>query len=165
MKFYTGDMFPAEYKNGIFIADMARGTEAQEAGLPDSGSSRSIPTARTPRSTVFAGVWLDDQKILGRPADVLQGARRLPVGRRRPGRRDLPDQLSEVDHAVVPTPPPPPPQGAQRSAACGGLFSTATQASMLSREGPSASLGTTGKIRGELLERRVRETWSFCFRC
>ena len=49
MKFYTGNMFPAEYKNGIFIAEHGSWNRQQEARLPDQSSSRSTPTARTPR--------------------------------------------------------------------------------------------------------------------
>ena len=30
------------------------------------------PDGKNPKEQVFAGTWLDDQKILGRPADVLQ---------------------------------------------------------------------------------------------
>ncbi|SEO07471.1 Glucose/arabinose dehydrogenase, beta-propeller fold [Rhodospirillales bacterium URHD0017] len=71
MKFYTGDMFPAEYKNGIFIAQHGSWNRAKKLGYRVLFLSVD-PDGKNPKEQVFAGSWLDDQKILGRPADVLQ---------------------------------------------------------------------------------------------
>jgi glucose/arabinose dehydrogenase len=71
MKFYTGDQFPAEYKNGIFIAQHGSWNRAKKLGYRVLFLSVD-PDGKNPKEQVFAGTWLDDQKILGRPADVLQ---------------------------------------------------------------------------------------------
>jgi glucose/arabinose dehydrogenase len=71
MKFYTGDMFPAEYKNGIFIAQHGSWNRAKKLGYRVLFLSVD-PDGKNPKEQIFAGTWLDDQKILGRPADVLQ---------------------------------------------------------------------------------------------
>ncbi len=72
MKFYTGDQFPAEYKNGIFIAQHGSWNRAKKIGYRVVFISVD-PDGKNPKESVFAGTWLDDQTILGRPADVLQG--------------------------------------------------------------------------------------------
>jgi glucose/arabinose dehydrogenase len=71
MKFYTGDMFPPEYKNGIFIAQHGSWNRAKKLGYRVLFLSVD-PEGKNPKEQVFAGTWLDDQKILGRPADVIQ---------------------------------------------------------------------------------------------
>ena len=71
MKFYTGDMFPPEYKNGIFIAQHGSWNRAKKLGYRVLFLSVD-PDGKNPKEQVFAGTWLDDQKILGRPADVIQ---------------------------------------------------------------------------------------------
>jgi glucose/arabinose dehydrogenase len=72
MKCYTGDQFPAEYKNGIFIAQHGSWNRAKKIGYRVVFISVD-PDGKNPKESVFAGTWLDDQTILGRPADVLQG--------------------------------------------------------------------------------------------
>ena len=72
MKFYTGNMFPAEYKNGMFITEHGSWNRAKKIGYRIVAVAVD-PAGKTPKETVFAsGGWLDDQKILGRPADILQ---------------------------------------------------------------------------------------------
>jgi glucose/arabinose dehydrogenase len=71
MKFYTGNMFPAEYKNGIFIAEHGSWNRNKKIGYRIVFISVD-PDGKNPKETVFAGSWLDDQKILGRPDDILQ---------------------------------------------------------------------------------------------
>jgi glucose/arabinose dehydrogenase len=71
MKFYTGSQFPAQYKNGIFIAEHGSWNRHKKNGYRIQFISVG-PDGKNPKETVFAGTWLDDQKILGRPADVLQ---------------------------------------------------------------------------------------------
>ena len=69
---FTGDQFPAEYKNGIFIAQHGSWNRAKKIGYRVVFISVD-PDGKNPKESVFAGAWLDDQTILGRPADVLQG--------------------------------------------------------------------------------------------
>lgn len=72
MKFYSGSMFPAEYKNGIFLAEHGSWNRAKKQGYRIMFISVD-PDGKNPKETVFAeGGWLDDQKILGRPADVIE---------------------------------------------------------------------------------------------
>ena len=95
MKFYTGSQFPAEYKNGIFIAEHGSWNRDKKIGYRIVFISVD-PDGKNPKETVFAG------RLPRRPEDPRPsrrhpaGARRLAAGRRRPGRRDLPDQLLEV---------------------------------------------------------------------
>ncbi len=70
MTFYTGDMFPAEYRNQIFIAEHGSWNRSRKIGyrimlvrLDDAG--RAI--AYEP----FAEGWLQGQTAWGRPADVI----------------------------------------------------------------------------------------------
>ena len=71
MKFYTGNMFPAEYKNGIFIAEHGSWNRNKKIGYRIQFISVG-PDGKNPKESTFAGTWLEDQKILGRPSDVLQ---------------------------------------------------------------------------------------------
>jgi glucose/arabinose dehydrogenase len=68
MRFYTGDMFPAEYKNRIIIArhgswnrDRKEGYDVLQATVPEKGS---------PLVERFAYGWLDGEEFWGRPVDV-----------------------------------------------------------------------------------------------
>jgi glucose/arabinose dehydrogenase len=70
MKFYTGNQFPAEYKNGIFIAIHGSWNRAKKQGYRIEFVSVD-PDGKNAKTTQFAGTWLDDQKITGRPADIL----------------------------------------------------------------------------------------------
>lgn len=69
MKFYTGAMFPAEYKNTVFIAEHGSWNRSQPIGY-------RITMVRTEgdKSTysTFAEGWLKDGKAWGRPVDILQ---------------------------------------------------------------------------------------------
>ncbi|HMP98758.1 MAG TPA: sorbosone dehydrogenase family protein [Cyclobacteriaceae bacterium] len=76
LKFYTGDMFPAEYKKAIIIAEHGSWNRSKKIGYRlsmvrlDGNQSNGYET--------FADGWMDDetQKVWGRPVDVLQ----LPDG-------------------------------------------------------------------------------------
>jgi glucose/arabinose dehydrogenase len=75
MRFYTGSMFPAEYRNNIFIAEHGSWNRSKKIGyrvarvrLAEDGSVIS--------SEVFAQGWLQTdvegrERVSGRPADVL----------------------------------------------------------------------------------------------
>lgn len=72
IKFYTGDSFPAEYKNQAFIAEHGSWNRSQKSGYRISLVRVSDNTTSTGYET-FASGWLDEasQKSWGRPVDVL----------------------------------------------------------------------------------------------
>jgi len=72
MKFYTGSMFPAEYKNNILIAEHGSWNRHQYQG---ARIVRVIvgPDGKNPKTEVFASGWIEGkQTYLGRPADIIQ---------------------------------------------------------------------------------------------
>jgi glucose/arabinose dehydrogenase len=70
MKFYTGDMFPAEYRNNIFIAEHGSWNRHKKIGYRIVRVSAN-PDGSNVKQDVFAEGWMLDEKILGRPSDVL----------------------------------------------------------------------------------------------
>jgi len=72
LKFYTGDIFPAQYKNQLFIAEHGSWNRAKKIGYRISLVSIEDNTKTTSYKT-FAEGWLDEttQKSWGRPVDVL----------------------------------------------------------------------------------------------
>ncbi|HEY0852191.1 MAG TPA: PQQ-dependent sugar dehydrogenase [Bradyrhizobium sp.] len=71
MKFYTGDQFPAEYKNNIFIAEHGSWNRHKYQG---ARIQRVIadPDGKNAKQEVFAEGWIEgDQGYLGRPADIV----------------------------------------------------------------------------------------------
>ena len=72
MRFYTGDMFPAEYRHRIFIAEHGSWNRTPEAG--HTGYRLTVATLDGDRVTdyqVFAEGWLEaDNTRWGRPVDV-----------------------------------------------------------------------------------------------
>lgn len=71
LKFYTGTMFPATYKNQLFIAEHGSWNRSKK-----SGYKLSLVKVENGKSTgyqTFANGWLDEasQKVWGRPVDVL----------------------------------------------------------------------------------------------
>ena len=73
MRFYTGSMFPAEYRNQIFIAEHGSWNRTPEAG--HTGYRITVAQVEGGRVTgydVFAKGWLEaTNESWGRPADVL----------------------------------------------------------------------------------------------
>lgn len=70
MKFYTGTMFPNEYKNQIFIAEHGSWNRSKKVGykitlvkIDGSGNSQG--------ATTFAEGWLQGESEWGRPVDLL----------------------------------------------------------------------------------------------
>jgi len=68
--FYTGDMFPEEYRNQLFVAEHGSWNRSQKTGyriilvrFDDDGNVTG--------QEVFAQGWLQDQDNWGRPHDVL----------------------------------------------------------------------------------------------
>lgn len=70
MKFYTGDMFPGEYKNKILIAEHGSWNRSEPIGYRVMMVDQNGTTASNYR--VFAEGWLKNGKAWGRPVDVLQ---------------------------------------------------------------------------------------------
>ena len=71
MKFYTGDQFPAEYKNNILIAEHGSWNRHKYQG---ARIMRVIVDAdgKNAKQEMFASGWLEgDQGYLGRPADII----------------------------------------------------------------------------------------------
>ena len=69
MKFYTGDMFPPEYRNNILIAEHGSWNRSVPIGYR---VTRVILNGNEPiRYEVFAQGWLQGDKAWGRPVDVL----------------------------------------------------------------------------------------------
>lgn len=71
MRFYTGNMFPAEYKNQIFIAN--HGSWNRSTPLGYDVTLAKFTGNNIASYTVFASGWLrPDNSVIGRPVDVLQ---------------------------------------------------------------------------------------------
>jgi glucose/arabinose dehydrogenase len=71
MRFYTGTMFPADYRNDIFIAEHGSWNRSTKVGYR---VMRVVASAdgRSARQTPFVTGWLrPDGTVWGRPADVL----------------------------------------------------------------------------------------------
>jgi glucose/arabinose dehydrogenase len=71
MRFYTGTMFPEEYRNQIFIAEHGSWNRTKKTGYRVVVAR---PAEKGPkRLETFAGGWLDEakQQAWGRPVDVL----------------------------------------------------------------------------------------------
>jgi glucose/arabinose dehydrogenase len=71
LKFYTGDMFPEEYKNQVFIAKHGSWNRSKKVGY--ELSIVKLQGSKAIRHETFASGWLDEatQKAWGRPVDVL----------------------------------------------------------------------------------------------
>jgi glucose/arabinose dehydrogenase len=71
MKFYTGNQFPADYKNNILIAEHGSWNRHKYQG---GRIMRVITDAqgKNVKQEVFATGWINgDQSYTGRPADIL----------------------------------------------------------------------------------------------
>lgn len=69
MRFYTGSMFPPEYRNQIFIAEHGSWNRTKKIGY-----RISLVRLRDDKVVAyepFASGWLQDERAWGRPADVL----------------------------------------------------------------------------------------------
>jgi glucose/arabinose dehydrogenase len=69
MRFYTGKMFPPEYRNQIFIAEHGSWNRSQKVGYRITLVRLEGERARS--YEVFAQGWLHDGAVWGRPVDVL----------------------------------------------------------------------------------------------
>ncbi len=71
IKFYTGAMFPTQYKNQIFVAEHGSWNRSKKSGY--NVSLVKVDNNKVSGHEVFASGWLDEatQKVWGRPADVI----------------------------------------------------------------------------------------------
>jgi glucose/arabinose dehydrogenase len=76
LKFYTGNMFPASYKNQVFVAEHGSWNRSKKSGY--NVTLVKVANNKVTGHEVFASGWLDDasQKNWGRPVDVVM----LPDG-------------------------------------------------------------------------------------
>jgi glucose/arabinose dehydrogenase len=71
LKFYTGSMFPTQYKNQIFVAEHGSWNRSKKSGY--NVSLVKLNNNKVAGHELFASGWLDEasQKVWGRPVDVL----------------------------------------------------------------------------------------------
>ncbi|HZR03219.1 MAG TPA: PQQ-dependent sugar dehydrogenase [Burkholderiales bacterium] len=69
LRFYTGKMFPAEYRNRIFIAQHGSWNRSKKSGY--RVMMVSLKDNKVDKYQVFAEGWLEDEHNWGRPVDVL----------------------------------------------------------------------------------------------
>jgi glucose/arabinose dehydrogenase len=71
LKFYTGNQFPSQYKNQLFVALHGSWNRSKKSGY--NVSIVNLDNNKVTGHKVFASGWLDDaaQKAWGRPVDVL----------------------------------------------------------------------------------------------
>ncbi|HYF69413.1 MAG TPA: sorbosone dehydrogenase family protein [Ohtaekwangia sp.] len=71
LKFYTGDMFPASYKNQVFVAEHGSWNRSKKIGY--NVTLVKVDNNKVTGHEIFASGWLDEatQKVWGRPVDVL----------------------------------------------------------------------------------------------
>ena len=68
--FYTGDMFPPEYKNRLFITQHGSWNRSKKSGYQILVLD-VLPGGRVLSQQVFASGWLQNEQAWGRPNDVL----------------------------------------------------------------------------------------------
>ncbi|HEY6530630.1 MAG TPA: sorbosone dehydrogenase family protein [Cellvibrionaceae bacterium] len=72
MRFYTGNSFPAEYRNQIFIAQHGSWNRSKKVGYKIVTVDTNTKKGQKTEYKVFAEGWLDDKEnVWGRPVDVL----------------------------------------------------------------------------------------------
>jgi len=69
MRFYTGNMFPKQFKNNIFIAEHGSWNRTKKTGYNISRVSLD-KSGKVTKVEVFAQGWLQGENFWGRPADV-----------------------------------------------------------------------------------------------
>jgi glucose/arabinose dehydrogenase len=69
LRFYSGDMFPAEYQGQLFIAEHGSWNRSKKIGyrVTQVSFENGVPVAYEP----FATGWLENESVSGRPVDLL----------------------------------------------------------------------------------------------
>jgi glucose/arabinose dehydrogenase len=70
MRFYTGEMFPAEYRNNIFIAEHGSWNRTQKSGYNVTRVALGR-SGQVVKSEIFMRGMLEGNEFWGRPVDVL----------------------------------------------------------------------------------------------
>ena len=68
MRFYTGNQFPAEYRNNIFIAEHGSWNRSKKIGY--RVARVVVEGGRVLKHEVFAEGWLQGESVWGRPVDI-----------------------------------------------------------------------------------------------
>ena len=68
MRFYTGDQFPPEYRNSIFIAEHGSWNRTERIGY--RVARVVVEGGRAVKQEIFAEGWLDRGRVWGRPVDI-----------------------------------------------------------------------------------------------
>ncbi len=71
MRFYTGMMFPQEYRNQVFIAEHGSWNRSEPLGYRITSVRLDESSTRAVKYEIFAEGWLQPDGAWGRPADVL----------------------------------------------------------------------------------------------
>ena len=71
LRFYTGKMFPAEYRNRIFIAQHGSWNRSKKSGYRVMMVTLKSDGKTVDKYEEFATGWLDDERAWGRPVDLL----------------------------------------------------------------------------------------------
>jgi glucose/arabinose dehydrogenase len=71
LKFYTGSMFPSQYKNQLFVAEHGSWNRSKKSGY--QVVLVTVENGKATGTTTFASGWMDDasQKVWGRPVDMI----------------------------------------------------------------------------------------------
>jgi glucose/arabinose dehydrogenase len=69
MRFYTGEMFPAEYRGNIILAEHGSWNRRNKIGY--RLRQAQIKKGKVVKQEVFAEGWLENENVWGRPVDVL----------------------------------------------------------------------------------------------
>lgn len=70
IRFYTGTMFPEQYRGKIFIAEHGSWNRTPEAG--HTGYNITMVNPETGATTILIDGWLQDNVAWGRPTDILE---------------------------------------------------------------------------------------------
>jgi glucose/arabinose dehydrogenase len=69
MRLYTGEMFPAEYRNNIIIAEHGSWNRRNKIGYRLKRAQ--VKNGKVVKQEVFAEGWLENENAWGRPVDAL----------------------------------------------------------------------------------------------
>ncbi|HWA13765.1 MAG TPA: PQQ-dependent sugar dehydrogenase [Burkholderiales bacterium] len=72
LRFYTGKMFPAEYRNRIFIAQHGSWNRSSKSGYRVIMVTLKADNRTVEKSEPFVEGWLEGERAWGRPVDLLQ---------------------------------------------------------------------------------------------
>ena len=69
LRFYTGKMFPIQYRNRIFIAEHGSWNRSRKSGYRII--TATVNAGKVEQSEVFAQGWMENEDVWGRPVDLL----------------------------------------------------------------------------------------------